>query len=89
MGYLDNFFCVYASHDTRANVLCFSDIEDMYDITYVPKEGFTVHSPDQDITLQWCGKLYAADFAQQGAVYVTRAFMKAEIEQAKTAYELI
>jgi hypothetical protein len=51
-GYLDNFFHVYASDDTRANVLCFADVEDMYDITYVPKEGFTVHLPDRDITFQ-------------------------------------
>jgi hypothetical protein len=60
-----------------------------YDITYVPKEGFMVHLPDRDITFQWRGKLYVADFAQQGAVYATRAFTKAEIEWARTAYELI
>ena len=40
MGYMDDFFCVYASNDTRANVLCFADV------TYVPKEGFMVHLPD-------------------------------------------
>ena len=62
-GYLDNFFHVYASDDTRENVLCFADVKDMYDIMYVLKEGFTVHIPDRDITFQWCGKLYVADFA--------------------------
>jgi hypothetical protein len=62
-GYLDDFFCVYASNDTRVNVLCFADVKDMYDIMYILKEGFTVHLPDQDITFQWGGKLYVAYFA--------------------------
>jgi hypothetical protein len=32
---------------------------------------------------------YVADFAQQNAVHTTRANSKAEVEQAKVAYELI
>lgn len=47
MGFLDIFFRVYASEDTKANFLCFADIEGMYDIAYVPKESFTVYLADR------------------------------------------
>ncbi len=36
-GYLDDFFKVYASEDTHANILSFSEVEDMYKIMYVPR----------------------------------------------------
>ncbi len=32
-GYLEDFFDVYASEHTKANILSFSEVEDMYDIT--------------------------------------------------------
>jgi hypothetical protein len=38
-GYLDDFFDVYASEHMKANVLSFSEAEDAYDITYVPREA--------------------------------------------------
>jgi hypothetical protein len=31
-GYLPNFFCVYSSSNTKANVLSFSNIEDLYEV---------------------------------------------------------
>ncbi len=31
-GYLEDLFDVYASEHTKANVLSFSEVEDMYDI---------------------------------------------------------
>jgi hypothetical protein len=48
-GYLPDFFRVYTSSDTKANVLSFADVEDLYKITYEPHESFTVHLPDRDI----------------------------------------
>ena len=42
-GYLEDFFRVYCSRNTKANVLSFSDVEDVYPITYQPQESFTVH----------------------------------------------
>jgi hypothetical protein len=44
VGDLPNFFRVYSSEKTLANVLSFSDVEDKYPITYVPGESFIVHS---------------------------------------------
>jgi hypothetical protein len=32
-GILEGFFPVYASENTKANVLSFADVEDLYDIT--------------------------------------------------------
>ncbi len=43
-GHLDDFFKVYASEDMHANALSFSEVKDMYQITYVPCESFKVHS---------------------------------------------
>jgi hypothetical protein len=48
-GYLDNFFQVYTSTETRANVLSFSDVEVLYPITHEPFVGFTVHTPEGEI----------------------------------------
>jgi hypothetical protein len=44
-GELKNFFEVYASKETKANVLSFADVEDMYEITYIRGEAFVVHMP--------------------------------------------
>ncbi len=88
-GYLDDFFRVYASDETKANVLSFAEVEELYDITYVPREAFIVHLPEQDLEFRRKGKLYVADFAEQKPVYVTQVYTKAEEERAKRAYELV
>jgi hypothetical protein len=50
VGDLPGFFTVYASEETRANVLSFADVEDLYDILYVQKqEAFVVHMPSGDL----------------------------------------
>jgi hypothetical protein len=49
MGYLDDFFHMYASKETRANVLSFTKVEELYDIMYIPREAFIVHLPEQDL----------------------------------------
>jgi hypothetical protein len=48
-GYLNEFFRVYASEDTKANVLSLADVEDLYDVTYVRGESFVVHLPSRDL----------------------------------------
>jgi hypothetical protein len=73
----------------KANVLSFSEVEDAYDITYVPHEAFIVHLPERDITFERRGKLYITDFARDSQVHVTKAYTKAEEERARQAYELI
>jgi hypothetical protein len=88
-GYLQDFFRVYTSPDTKANVLSFADVEDMYPITYEPQESFTVHLPDRDIVFSRRDKLHIADFDVERTVAVTRAYTKAEEARAKAAYEII
>ena len=46
VGSLDGFFEVLAYHEGTANILCFSDVESMYDITYESRQSFTVHMND-------------------------------------------
>ncbi len=36
-GYLEDFFRVYTSTETKANVLSFADVEDLYKIMYQPQ----------------------------------------------------
>ena len=93
-GYLPDFFQVYASDDTLANVLSFSDVEDKYKITYVPQESFIVHLEDRDIEFKRRGKLFVAKWEQVASMLATvketeAMYTKAEIERAKKAHELI
>jgi len=46
LGHLDGFFEVYASEHTKANVLSFADVEDLYEITYTCGDSFVVHMLD-------------------------------------------
>jgi hypothetical protein len=87
-GYLEDFFRVYTSTETKANVLSFADVEDLYKITYQPQESFTVHLPDRDIVFHRRNKLYVANF-ELPVVAATRAYTKAEEARAKEAYDLI
>jgi hypothetical protein len=34
---------------TRVSILSFSEVEDVYPITYIPFEGFMVHMQDRDV----------------------------------------
>jgi hypothetical protein len=77
-GYLEDFFDVYTSEHMKANVLSFSEVEDTYDITYIPCQAFVVHLPERDIVFKRRGKLYIADFARDSQVHVTKAYTKAE-----------
>jgi hypothetical protein len=64
-GYLEDFFRVYSSGETKAIVLSFADVEDMYMITYQPQGSFTVHLPHRDIVYCRRNKLYMANFDYQ------------------------
>jgi hypothetical protein len=99
-GYLPEFFQVYSSEDTRANVLCFADVEDVYPITYIPKKGFTVHMDDQDLEFERRGKLYVAEWdtneevEDDGVVLATTHenelnYTKKQVDAAKEAYQFV
>ncbi len=60
-GILDGLFPVYASEHTKANILSFADIEDLYNITYMRKRAFVVHMADRDLVFKRKEKLYVAD----------------------------
>jgi hypothetical protein len=70
-GYLEDFFRVYTSTKTKANVLSFADVEDLYTITYQPLKRFTVYLPDQDIVFHCRNKWYVADYELPVAVAIT------------------
>jgi len=88
-GYLDNFFQVYTSTKTQVNVLSFSDVEELYPITYEPFVGFTIHTPEGDILFEKKGKLHIADFATLGNVLATQVYTKAEMARAHAMQELV
>ncbi len=61
-GFWKVFFPVYASEHTKANILSFADVKDLYDITYVRKQAFIVHMADRDLVFKRKQKLYVADW---------------------------
>ena len=94
VGYLPIFFKVYSSEKTLANVLSFSDVEDMYPITYVPGESFIVHLPDRNIEFKRRGKLYVALWEEAANILTTvqeaeSFYSKAEVKRAKEAHDFI
>ena len=70
-GYLDPLFSVYASKETKANILSFAQVEDEYPITYVPQESFTVHLPRGDLIFKRKNGMYVADWSAHRNVYTT------------------
>jgi hypothetical protein len=80
------------------SVLCLSDVEDMYRVTYVPGEAFIVHLPSYDLDFKRTGKLYVADCRQiltpHKVVHATvteneSIYTQSEIKKAKEAYEFL
>jgi hypothetical protein len=45
-GHLPNFFEAYCSPEVKVNVLCFTEVEDLFEIEYKEREGFNVWLPD-------------------------------------------
>ena len=99
VGYLDGFFECKGGTDLIASVLCMSDVEDLYDITYIQGESYTVHLPDGDLVFKRRNKLYVADMSEWAtnapAVYVTTTseneagYSALEVKRARKAKELI
>jgi len=93
-GLLEGFFPVYASEKTKANVLSFADVEDLYDITYVQKQAFIVHMSDRDLVFNRREKLYVADWGTERMVVATaqeneQLYTKEEVRRAKLAHEFV
>jgi hypothetical protein len=93
-GYLPDFFEVYTTTETKANMLSFAEVEDKYKITYIPKETFIVHLNNRDIAFRCRRKLYIAKWEDVGTIYNTvhvmeSLFTKAEVARAKVAYNLL
>jgi hypothetical protein len=87
---------VYASEDTKANVLSFADVEDMYEITYIRGAAFVVHMLGRDLILKRRDKLYVADI-QEVAESMVQATVrenelvhtKEEFNRAKLAHQFL
>jgi hypothetical protein len=76
VGDLPGFFTVYASKETRANVLSFTDLEDLYDISYVHKKAFVVHMPSGDLVFSRREKLYVAELEEAELVGKVQATVR-------------
>jgi hypothetical protein len=93
-GKLDGFFKVYASTETKANVLSFAAVEAIYDITYVCGEAFVVHMPDRDLVFKKGNNLYVAEWYAEGTVESTVQenevlYSKEQVCRAKEAHEFL
>ncbi len=64
VGYLQDFFEVYSSNEARVNILSFTEVEEVYPISYVPQEGFVVHMENRDVLSKRRGKMHVAGFAE-------------------------
>jgi hypothetical protein len=49
---------VYCHEGIKVNVLCFVDVEDMHELSYLPNVGFVVHLDGREIVFEWRNKLY-------------------------------
>jgi len=89
VGYLEDFFEVYTSTETRVNILSFAEVEEKYPITYKPFKGFTVHLPEHEILL-FCkiGKMHVANFGVDREVHMSQAYTKGEALRAMKVREL-
>ncbi len=82
LGDLEGFFEVYASEHTTANVICFADVEDKYDITYHKGMSFTVKVAGGTTVEFVCrNKLYVADWSQTGL------YMCATVKESKYTHK--
>jgi hypothetical protein len=91
-GYLDPLFRVYASEETRANILSLSEVEDRYLVTYEPQKNFIIHLPETDIVFNRKAGMYVADWSQYKDIFTTTTnpiYTKTQEERAKQAYELL
>ena len=62
-GDLEGFFPCQVCETCAASVLCMSDVEALYPITYNQGVSYVVHMPGRDITFYKKNKIYLADFS--------------------------
>jgi len=86
--YLEDFFEVYASMETKVNLLSFAEVKEKYPITYEPYKGFTVHLPEREILFRRIGKMHIADFGLDRQVQMAQACTKGEVLRAMKVREL-
>jgi hypothetical protein len=94
MGMLLGVFRVYASEETKENVLCFSDVEDMYEISYKHRKAFVVHMGEREIAFERREKLYVADWCPKGTVAATvqeneMLYSREHVRRAKEACDFL
>jgi hypothetical protein len=99
VGQLDGFFECKGSSELMANVLCQSDVEDMYRITYRQGKSYTVHMRGRNLVFRRRNKMYVADMrewatAAAGDVHVTtvtdneQRYKKTEVLRARAARDI-
>ena len=99
-GDLRGFFRCKGSTELMASVLCMSDVEDLYSVSYNQGVSYTVHMPGRDLVFYRRDKLYVANMrdwatdAPRGQAMVTTSaeneanFSAKEVARAKEAYQL-
>jgi hypothetical protein len=80
---------VYASKETKANVLSFAEVEDVHPISYLPQIGFLVHLLDRDLHFKRRRNLYVVDRPDCKVLKIftenERCYTKAEVKRAMEA----
>ncbi len=85
---------MYASDSTRAKVLSFAAVEDLYEISYVRGEAFVVCMEGRDLVFWRRDHLYIAEWTGEGGIYATvqeneLLYTKEQVCRAKEAYKFI
>jgi hypothetical protein len=94
-GYLPGFFEVYCHEQVKVNILCFADVEDIYQVVYRPNVGFVVHLVGKEVVFERRDKLYVAkarDIVAQVMVTVEEKksqFSREQVKKAEVAYALM
>ena len=98
VGDLDGFFECQVCDTCAASILSFSDVMDLYNVSYDPEIGFTVHMDDRDLIFRRHGKIFLADMRDWvtpgGLAMMTTQereamYTKRQVQNAKKAGEFI
>jgi hypothetical protein len=77
------------------NVLCFADVEDMFEVSYHPNIGFVVHMDGKEIVFERRNKLYVAKAEEFPAMLMVTVeekksqFSGEQVKRAEAAYNLL
>ncbi len=94
-GYLPGFFDVYCHEGVKVNVLCFADVEVMFEVSYRPNIGFVVHVDGKEIIFEQRNKLYVAKAEEFPAMLMITVeekksqFSGEQVKRAEAAYNLL